>query len=214
MINAIIATGIIFIMLVLSEFLWRKAHIRGEFARKFIHIIAGTFIAFLPFWVSYGWVALLAMGFILANLLNRYTPLFHAIHAITRRSWGDLLFGVGILITALLRPNKWLFAGAILQVALADGLAAIIGSHYGKHKYKLFDHSKSPIGTLAFYITSFLVLVFITKVGGVTAGDGMLPLFLVVPATMTVLENVSGYGTDNVMLPLGFLVLVHVMNIT
>ena len=212
MINAVFATFVIFLMLVLSEFLWRKARIRGEFARKFVHIMAGSFIAFLPFWVSYGWVSLLAVGFIAANLLNRYTPLFHAIHAITRKSWGDLLFGFAILITSLLRPNKWLFVGAILQVAVADGLAAVVGTHYGKKPYKLFDHYKSIIGTLAFFVTSVLILTLVVTVGGVTARAGIISLFLLIPISMTVLENLSGYGTDNILLPLGFLLLVRVMS--
>ncbi len=214
MINAICAAGAIILMLVLSEFLWRKACIRGEFARKFVHIMAGSFIAFLPFLVSYGWVSILAIGFIAANLLNRYTPLFHAIHAITRKSWGDILFGFGILIASLFRPNKWIFVGAILQVALADGLAAVVGTHYGKHRYKLFDHYKTPIGTLTFFISSILVVVLIITVGMVHASSHLLMLLAVIPLAMTALENVSGYGTDNILLPLGFLLLVKLTNIT
>ena len=64
MIQAILATIVIAVILLMSEYLWRTLHIKGEFARKFVHIIAGSFIAFLPFWVSYGWIAVLAVGFI------------------------------------------------------------------------------------------------------------------------------------------------------
>lgn len=213
MINAIFATAIIFVLLLLSEQLWKDKQIRGEFSRKFVHVIAGSFIAFLPFWNTYGWIALLALGFIAANLLNRYTKLFHAIHTITRRSWGDLLFGTGILLAALLRPNKWIFAGAILQVALADGFAAIIGTRYGKHKYKLYGHTKSPIGTLTFYVVSLLVTALVLYFGGETVETHRIAALIVVPATLTAVENISGYGTDNVTLPLGFLVLLKVLNI-
>lgn len=212
MIIAALDTLVIFLLLVLSEVLWRNAKIKGEFARKFVHILAGSFIAFLPFWTSYGWVALLALGFIAANLLNRYTRLFHAIHAITRRSWGDLLFGVGILGAAMLRPNKWLFAGAILQVALADGMAATVGTRYGKQGYKLFDHKKSLIGTATFYLFSLTIIVAITVPPGVLAGN-RLAVLIIVPFVMTILENVSSYGTDNLTLPLGFLLLLRVLNL-
>lgn len=212
MINAILATGAIFLMLVLSEVLWRKSYIRGEFARKFVHIIAGSFIAFLPFWVSYGWVAVLAVGFILANLLNRYTPVFHAIHAITRRSWGDLLFGVGILICALLRPNKWLFAGAILQVALADGLASLVGSTYSKRRYKIFDHYKSPIGTFTYFLSSAAIASLVLLVGNL-GGHDVLAVLCVVPLIMTFFENISGYGTDNIVLPVVFLLAMQALRI-
>lgn len=211
MINAIFATAIIFVLLLLSEQLWKDKQIRGEFSRKFVHVIAGSFIAFLPFWNSYGWIALLALGFIGANLLNRYTKLFHAINTITRKSWGDLLFGVGILLAALLRPNKWLFAGAILQVALADGLAAVIGTRYGKHKYKLFGHTKTPVGTLTFYVVSLLVTLLVLHFGGEALELHKLVAVIIVPLVLTVIENMSGYGTDNVTLPVGFLVLLEVL---
>ncbi len=213
MINAVLATGAIFIMLVLSEVLWRKARIRGEFARKFVHIMAGSFIAFLPFWVSYGWISLLAVGFILANLLNRYTPIFHAIHAITRKSWGDLLFGFAILITSLLRPSKWLFVGAILQVALADGMAAVIGKHYGDKPYKIFDHQKSIIGTLTFFVSSLLIVLIVLIVGNFNLNVSMGLILIVVPTAMTILENVCGYGTDNIFLPIGFLILIRLLGV-
>ena len=213
MIQAFIATVFIAAILILSEILWRGLHIRGEFARKFVHVIAGTYIAFLPFWMSYPWIIVLAVGFIAANILNRYTPLFHAIHAITRKSWGDLLFGVGILFSAILRPNKWIFAGAILQVALADGMAAIIGTHYGKHKYKIFDHVKTPIGTLTFYIFSLAVLVAVLSTATLQDIYSNAQLVLIVPLLMTLLENVSGYGTDNIVLPMVFIAVLNVLKL-
>jgi len=213
MLHAMIATACIGLILILSEVLWRKAHIRGEFARKFVHILAGIFIAFLPFWNSYEWIIILSLGFVIANILNRYSPLFHAIHAITRKSWGDFLFGVGILLCAIARPNKWLFAGAILQVALADGLAAVIGSHYAKRTYMILDHKKSPIGTGVFYIMSLLVLILVVNFGNLHALYDLAVVFILVPIIMTVLENMSGYGTDNIILPVGFLLLMRVMRL-
>jgi dolichol kinase len=214
MLNAIAATCVIFLILVLSELLWRKAYIRGEFARKFVHILAGSFIAFLPFIISYNLLTLLAVGFIIANLLNRYTTLFklfHAIHTITRKSWGDLLFGLGILCAALLRPSKWLFVGAILQVALADGLAAVIGTR-AKKKYIIFDHAKSITGTSTFFVVSVLIVLFIVSLGHLT-GYNFFALFLIIPLTMTLLENVSGYGSDNIVLPLGFLLMMRILHV-
>jgi len=213
MISALFATVSIFLILVLSEFLWRKAHVRGEFARKFVHIIAGCFIAFLPFWVSYGWIIILAVGFIFANLVNRYTEIFHAIHAITRKSWGDLLFGLSILAMAVWGPNKWLFAGAILQVALADGMAAVVGTHYAKKKYKVFDHYKSIIGTATYFVASFVIMVFIVRLGELTSILSNIELFFVASISLTILENLSGYGLDNLSLPLGFVVIVKLLGV-
>lgn len=125
MLNAILAAAGIAAILIVSEIAWRKARLRDELARKFVHICCGTFIAFLPLWVSYNWIMILAIGFVIANVINRYVDFFHAIHSVRRKSWGDVLFGVGVFIVALFQPEPWLFTVAILQVSLADGLAAI-----------------------------------------------------------------------------------------
>ncbi len=206
MFNSFLATLVIAAILVASEVLWRKKKLRGELARKFVHIIAGTYIAFLPFWIGYGWMSVLALGFIAANLVNRYTHLFHAIHAITRLSWGDLFFGVGVLLVSLLSPNKWLFAGAILQVAIADGFAAVLGISYSKKMYKVFGHTKSIIGTSTYFFLSLLIVVLTVRMGDLHVSSAV---YVLVPLLMAALENVSGYGTDNMILPLSFLLAMN-----
>lgn len=211
MINALIAAAGVAGILIASELLWRMSSLRGEFARKFVHIIAGSYIAFLPFWVSYGWIMLLAVGFIIANILNRATSIFHAIHATKRRSWGDLLLSVGILLTAALRPSPWFFAAAILHVSLADGLAAVIGTKYGRIRYKFFDHGKSIIGSVTFFIVSTGIIA-LTTIMDDRAQAGAAALLLVIPLIATMLENVSGYGTDNITLPLSILLLLNLFS--
>jgi phytol kinase len=211
MINALIAATGIAGILFASEFLWRVANLKGEFARKFVHIVAGSYIAFLPFWVSYGWIMVLAVGFVLANVFNRATNIFQAIHATKRRSWGDLLLSFGILLTATIRPDPWFFAAAMLHVSLADGLAAVIGTKYGKVRYKFLDHGKSFIGSLTFFIVSTGIIA-LTTVMDERAQAGAAALLLVIPLVATMLENVSGYGTDNVTLPIGVLLLLNLFS--
>lgn len=212
MINALIAAiGIAFILFA-SELLWRTTKLKGEYARKFVHIIAGTYIAFLPFWVGYGWIMLLAIGFLLANVLNRATKIFHAIHATRRRSWGDLLLSFGIFTAAALHPEPWLFAAAILHVSLADGLAAVVGTKYGKIRYKFLDHGKSAIGSFTFYIVSFCVIASALVFGKVVVHDA--GIFLIVsPLVTTSLEHASGYGTDNITLPISVLLLFSLFSV-
>jgi len=213
MTNALIAAGAIILILLLSEYLWRNTKLKGEFARKFVHVVAGSFIAFLPFWVSYGWIALLGAGFVFLLVANRYTTFLNAIHTVKRKTWGDLLAGIAGIICALARPNKWLFTGAILQVALADGMAAIIGSHYAKRRYKIFNHVKSPLGSLTFFLFSLSILLLLMLSGDLTSTNWLLAL-LAVPLSLTLLESISGYGFDNISLPLGFLVLLRLLNVS
>ncbi|MCA9348438.1 hypothetical protein KC867_03445 [Candidatus Saccharibacteria bacterium] len=212
MFNAFLATSFIGLVLFGSEFAWKRISVSDEFARKFVHIICGTFIAFLPFWVSYNWVIILAIGFIVVNIFNRYLHFFHAINAVRRKSWGDVLFGVGVLIAALFRPDTWLFAMAIMQVSLADGLAGLIGVTYGQKKgrYYLLSQPKSVIGSLTFLATS--IGVMIVGIGFSTYfvdSIQMLPVIVMLPLVLTCIENISVFGMDNITLPLATLFILN-----
>jgi phytol kinase len=209
MLRVCLAALSIALVLLLSEFLWRKERIKNESARKFVHIIAGTIIAFFPFWVSYNWIMILGLGFVVGNLVNRYTPLFNAVHAVKRKTWGDVLFGIGVLICALFRPDPLIFTAAILHLALADGFAALVGERYGKHFYRVFDHKKSLIGSLAFAIMSFSILAIIVAAGHMNNSYALWPLLLGTPILTAALENLSGYGTDNITVPLTVLMLLN-----
>lgn len=205
MIQAFFAAAGIAGILVLSEVFWKKAKIKDELARKFVHISCGTFIAFLPFWINYTWIIVLSVGFIIANIINRYADVFHAIHAVRRKSWGDVLFGVGVLLVALFEPPAWLFAVAILQVSLADGLAALAGVTYGdKHgKYYLFAQPKSIIGSATFVAASILILAFaFVTVSYFADPVSLWPVLVILPLLLVCAENLAVFGMDNLALPL------------
>lgn len=206
----IVALFIIALILVLSEILWRHKIIKQEIARKFVHILAGSFIAFLPFYLGYTEVKYLAVGFLAVNLVNHFTKIFNAIHAVDRKTWGDVLFSLAILILSILAPSKWIFAGAILNVALADGLAAVFGSKLKKHEYKVFGVKKSLPGSLAFLITSTLILSGLLVFNDLGLSNYFAALWLV-PLALTGLENVSILNTDNLVLPVGFIFFISLL---
>lgn len=205
MLQAIIAAVIISVILGLSEVAWKKLKLRGELARKFVHITCGVVIAFLPFWVDYTWIMVLAVGFIMANIANRYLDFFHAIHSVRRKSWGDVLFGAGVFAVAWFQPSAWLFAVAMLQVSLADGLAAVAGVTYGeKHgKYYLFTQPKTVVGSAVFLGVSAIVLI-IGFIGSSYIADPaqMWPLVVMLPLMLVCIENLAVFGLDNLALPL------------
>jgi dolichol kinase len=206
MLTALLATVIIFCLLVVAEYLYRRKKLKGENSRKFIHIIIGTFIAFLPFWMGYEWVVLLSLGFVASSIINHYTHIFRAGYAVKRKSWGEIFFALAVLICAALRPSPWIFMAAILHVSLADGLAAVVGKWLGEHHgvhYKVFRHHKTAIGTATFMVVSFLILA-VTVIGdpGFRIGTSIWPALVWLPVITTATENVGVYGLDNFLLPL------------
>ncbi len=205
MLQAILAALCIAGLLLVSELAWKKAKIKDEVARKFVHITTGSFIAFLPFWVDYDWIKVLAIGFVVGNIVNRRTNWFHAIHAVPRKSLGDVLFGLGVFAVAWFEPASWLFTASILQVSLADGLAAVTGVTYGKKhgQYFLFGQPKSVIGTLTFLCVSLIITAVTFFAHSYFVEPlSLWPALLMLPLLLACAENLAVYGTDNVVLPL------------
>ncbi len=190
---------VVFLLLVIVEYLWRKKKYHSEFTRKFIHITVGTFVAFWPWFLSWGQIELLAAAFFVVILASRTLSIFGSIHLIGRKTVGELLFAVSIGLTAFISHDRLIFAAAILHMSIADGLAAIVGTKYGKKlSYKIFGQSKTVIGTATFYVCSLIIL---SGYFAVSHASGAWPTLLWLPVVATALENVGARGSDNVLVP-------------
>jgi len=191
---------VIFILLLIVELLWRVKKYRSEFTRKSIHILVGTFAAFWPWFLSWRQIELLALAFLIVVVTARYLVIFDSIHKIERKSIGDLLFAISIGLVALITHERWIFTAAVLHMSLADGLAAVIGTRYGKGSvYKIFGQRKSLVGTVTFWLCSLTILIIYFSASH--NGDAW-PTLLWLPLAATLLENVGIYGSDNLLVPL------------
>lgn len=198
----------VFIILVVNEVWWRKRSIHGEISRKFVHVTVGAFVAFWPFYLSWEAIEMLSIAFFVVVVLSKYLHIFQAIHSVQRPTWGELLFAVSVGVVALVTHNKWIYAASLLQMALADGFAAIVGVQYGAPtNYRIFGHTKSILGTLTFFIVSLIVLIAMVHLGGLN----IKPYWLVLASALgCIFENIAVAGLDNLFVPLVVaLVLVH-----
>lgn len=190
----------VFIILVVGELFWRKKVLRYEYYRKFIHMSVGIFAAFWPWLISWHTIQLIGLAMAVTVLIDREVRVFKISWRINRQTYGDLFFALAITISALLTNNKYFFMIAVLHLAIADGMAAIIGQAYGKRwRYKIFGETRSVIGTMAFWISSFLILGFgllcVLQPNLLTYGL----ILLVLPPALSVLENLSIRGLDNIV---------------
>lgn len=210
----IIALAPVGIILVASEYLWRKKIVKGERARKFIHILAGIWMALWPLYLPFDGIFVLGCMALTLLLYSRVTRLFHAIYAVKRRTYGDILFAVAIVLCAYLARAPWIFTIAILLLAVADGGAAVVGRFWGiKNQYFVFGKKslrKSVAGTLAFIALSYACITAGILVGGVAVNENnALLLFAILPAGATLLENIMPYGFDNLFTPLFATILLN-----
>ncbi len=189
----------VFILLLIGEFWWRRQRLHGEFTRKFVHITVGSFVAFWPFFLTWNEIRLLSIAFLIGVVASKYLKLFRAIHSVQRPTWGELYFALAVGVITFVTQNEWVYAAALLQMSLADGLAAVVGTRYGQRfRYVVFGHAKSLLGTLAFLAASMLVLF------GYSQGSGqyLTAVFvfdLAVAAAM--IENLGVGGLDNLLVP-------------
>ena len=84
---------------------------------------------------------------------------------------------------------------AILVMGYGDGLAAVIGTAYGKHPLVF---GKSVEGTVAMFVASFAVTAIAMLV---VAPAGWLLSALVVAVVATAVELVTPKGLDNLSVP-------------
>src|SRR5882757_4349225 len=199
----ILCAAAVFVILCLSEYGWRRGYMTSEVGRKFVHITVGSFVAFWPFFLSWNQIRLLSLGFLIAVIISRYLHLFKAIHSVQRPTYGEVFFALIVGLLTFITQSKGIYAAALLQMSLADGMAAIIGVEYGlKHRrggrYRVFGHRKTVFGTLTFFIVS-LALLF-----GYSADTMRLSFEWAIglAAAATIIENLAVVGLDNLLVPL------------
>lgn len=195
----LLTVAFILALLVGNELWWRKRKPQSELSRKFIHIAVGSFVAFWPFWLGWNEIRFLGAAFLIAVVVSKYLGVFRAIHSVQRPTWGEVCFALAVGSVTLITQDKWIYAASLLQMALADGIAALAGTRYGeRNSYVVLGHTKSMVGTGAFIVVSYTILlsysIAIVPVGIVWC--------LAVAVGAAILENFAVYGLDNLLVPL------------
>lgn len=199
----------IFALLIFVETLWIKKHLHEETARKIIHISTGVFVAFWPIWMSWQAIQVVSLLLLAVVIVSQRFRIFNSIHGVARLTRGELLFPIGIGLSAFIAPSPVFFTAAILNLALADGLAAIVGRKLGKlNGYNILGHKKSIAGSLACFFASAVIFT----AGFIASGDyGSFPVIqalFIFPLAVTFVENISWYGLDNITVPITVILLI------
>jgi len=96
------------------------------------------------------------------------------------------------------------FAGAagIFCLSFGDGLGGLIGSRYGKLRYKIpWVKEKSFEGSFTIFVVSLIAIIIAQFIYPASSGLNIL-LALVGAVFVTVLEAISPYHSDNLTIPL------------
>jgi len=186
-----------------------------DISRKITHICAGSAIVFLPLYIDTGWSHYLNITvFAVWTVLLIQKGLFaadddQAVKTMTRTGdkrellKGTLYFVIVAMICGTLYYKQFPGVLAMAILGWGDGLAPIIGTRYGKLKYRVLS-DKSVEGSLAFLVGSiFAGLFFVWLIVPELFDAGKI---VTIALIATIVEGVSPKEVDNLTIPFAVIV--------
>ena len=177
-----------------------------EIIRKIVHIGMGNVIL-IAWWLDIpAYVGITASVFAsLITLLSYKFPILPGINSVGRQSLGTFFYAVsiGVLMGIFwyLHQPQYAVLG-IMIMAWGDGLAALIGKRFGKHKYIVFGSQKSWEGSLTVTLSSYFICVTLLFIVQGNIWQTWI-ISLIVALIATILEAFSFLGIDNLTVPIG-----------
>lgn len=187
------------IVLAVAELLHRRVGMSGEDTRRVAHIGSSLVAAALPFVL--GWWAIVALGatFTVIMAVSKWRGLLRGVHAVARRTWGEVFYPAGLTLLALTQPPRALYVFGATVMGVSDGIAGLVGQHLGHHPYRVGAATKSWEGSAAFFVSTLVLGAVVLTVSG--AEPSRMLLAAGVAGVLTALEAVLPWGLDNLVLP-------------
>jgi phytol kinase len=202
LLGLIIAFGYIFGVIGIAEGLRHWRGYSSDFTRKFIHIGVGMLAWLVPFLFDSPWPFVFAcLAFAILNLLDWRYGFFSAMASSNHSNLGTLYFPLSAAAVALVFwQQPPLMVAALMPLTWGDGLASVIGRHYGTNTYLVFGHSRSLQGSATFFVMgglfTWLALWIMDGPPEITPMAAFAPALAVI-FTTTVVEALSPSGLDN-----------------
>jgi len=182
--------------------------LRGDLARKLLHIAMGGFAFLLHYltWWQAALCALVALAnnlFVLPRLGRR--RFFRGEAKERGLDVGIVLYAVSVLILILVFPRRLdLVAAAWAFLAFGDGLATIAGLAFGRASGPLpWNAQKSWAGFTGFVVAGVpMALALFAWTGGWAITPAIALKFLAVGLVLAVLESLDSGINDNLLVPL------------
>lgn len=199
----------------------RAGRLSPEAGRKAVHVGLGLYCLSFPWLFAQVWEVAAACGAGIALLLlarrRLRRTLGDGLHAVRRRSPGDVLFALAVAFLFVLRQlgattglENALYLLPLSVLTISDAAAALVGVRFGRRSFLVGDETKSWEGVGAFIASAWVVAVPILMLAaGMSAGEAVL-VGLAAAVCGAALEAVGTRGLDNLAIPVGLYVVVLV----
>jgi phytol kinase len=203
-------------MLLLLRLYRKRRGAEAEWVRKLAHIGTGFMSICLP-WIFSSRVPVFVVcgGSIALLLAIRYLPpvnrrLSGVLDGVDRESWGEICFPISVaLLYQFAQGSKLLYAVPLVVLTLADTVAALAGTQYGKHGYAAPGATKSMEGSIAFFTAAFFSVNVALAVFSDAGKIETLLISLNIAIIVMLLEAIAWRGLDNIFIPLGVFILLR-----
>ena len=196
--------------------------IPDELFRKILHfILLGAYIplvfAFETWWMS----AIFALSLIIilfpALSVAGKIPMFSAF--MNERKKGEfkssMVLAVGMMAFSVIVcwgifGDKYLVLASIYAWGIGDGLAALIGKRFGKHKikWKLADGKKSIEGSLTMFLCSLVAVFTVLLIRGGISTIICFAIACLAAVVSTIAELCAKNGMDTVICPISAMIVI------
>lgn len=184
-----------------------------ETSRKLMHVAMGLLALTYPWVFESVWpVTLLSMIYVvLLMLTDRAEPLRRCVGPVMRRvdrpSLGEYYFPVTTAgLFAMARGDALLYCTPLLLLTVCDAAAAVVGTRYGRHRYRIGASEKSLEGSAAFFASAGVIVGLALSTNRT---EHLVPVALATALSATLIEAVCSRGLDNLFVPMGAFLLLR-----
>ncbi|TFG22789.1 MAG: hypothetical protein EU533_03855 [Promethearchaeota archaeon] len=229
----------VFATILVPVYLKKKDIISKFQARKAVHLFAGLSVLTTPYFTWPWWAVIIAGSLTILVLMSskkskvkQLKELYESIGEEAEEKVGFLQgpfhycisITVLVLIFVIFAPNQMYFPIAgILMMIISDTLASIIGKNYGKHEIKIpwIKAIRTLEGSLAFFVSGFLLCMFSFTLLGVTNPITQIHIDLVdslifsliTSALATIIELTSPSTWDDLTVPILTTVIIFILTL-
>jgi len=197
-------------ILVFCEFLHKKG-VQVEHTRKIAHSLSTLLCLSVPLLFSSHLYALIfVIGAFLILYIGKRKHLLNSIHSVERKTYGAFLLPVSIGIAyyiSVWQQDNIFFILPIFILAISDPLACYFGTSY---KSKVLKSNKTVLGTLAFFLSTFIICTTILLYQ--SADLKIIGIALGISVIVSAIELISPNGSDNLTIPLSVIISLKLLN--
>ncbi len=190
MVDVVVVSGTLLAGLIGFELLSRLTKIPQSVMRKVIHVAMSLVVIGFTFIADYQVMIWTGLFFALLLLVARKVFRFYSLRDRSNESWGEILFPLGIGLSALIASDHTIFIAAILILSFSDTIAYIVGNKFPNSRAIIAG--RTIAGSGAGFITSLVILLALQY--------GIL-LSLVTAGIVAIAEVFSRRGFDNISMP-------------